>query len=70
MKIEMAMSRKTERAIVRSTCGVKLVDRKNNEELMEMLFLEETSDKMEKVNGVLWSEHVVRRDDDNVLRRH
>ena len=63
----MAISRRTERAMVRSTCGVKLVDRKNNEELMEMMGLEETLDKMAKVNGVLRHEHVVRRDDDNVL---
>ena len=34
-----------------------------------MLGLEETLDKMAKVNGVLWYEHVVRRDDDNVLKK-
>ena len=50
----MAISRRTERAMVRSVCGVKLVDRKNNEELIEMLDLEETLDKMAKVNEVLW----------------
>ena len=49
----MAISRRTERAMVRSMCGVKLVDRKNNEELMEKLGLEETLDKMAKANGVL-----------------
>ena len=65
----MAISRRTERAMVRSMCGVKLVDRKNNEELTEMLGLEETLDKMAKVNGVLWYEHVVRRDDNNVLKK-
>ena len=35
---------------------------------MEMLSLKETFDKMAKVNGVLWYEHVVRRDQDNVLK--
>ena len=55
----MAISRRTERAMVRSMCGVKLVDKKNNEELMEMLALEETLDKIAKVNRVLWYEHVV-----------
>ena len=35
-----------------------------------MLDMEETLDKMSKVNGVLWYGHVVRRDDDNVQRRH
>ena len=65
----MAISRRTERAMVRSMCGVKLVDRKINEELMETLGLKETLDKMAKVNGVLWYEHVVRRDDDHVLKK-
>ena len=36
---ETAILRRTERAMVRSMCGVKLVDRKNTEELMEMLSL-------------------------------
>ena len=44
------------------------MDRKNNEEFVEMLGLKETFDKMAKVNGVLWYERVVRRDDDNVLK--
>ena len=43
---EMAILRRTERAMVRSMCGVKLVDRKNVEELMEMLSLKETLDRM------------------------
>ena len=36
---------------------------------MKMLGLEEILDKMAKVNGVLWYGHVVRRDDDNVLKK-
>ena len=68
MMFEMAISRRMERATVRSMFGVKLVDRKNNEELIKMLSLEETFDKKAKVNGVLWYEHVVRRDDDNILK--
>ena len=45
------------------------MDRKNNEKLMEILGLKKTFDKMTKVNGVLWYEHVVRRDDDNILKK-
>ena len=44
---------RTERVMVRSMRGVKSVDR-NNEELMEMLGLKETSDEMAKANGVSW----------------
>ena len=65
----MVILRKTEIAMVRSMCGVKLVDRKDMEELMEMLDLKETLDKMAKANGVKWYGHVIRRDDDNILKK-
>ena len=64
---EMAISRRTNRSIVRSMCGVKLVDRKNMEDLMEMLGLKETLDRMAQVNGVKWYGQVIRRYDDNIL---
>ena len=66
---EVAILRRAERAMVRSMCGVKLVDRKNMEELMEMLGLKETLDRMAKANGVSWYGHVIRRDDDNILKK-
>ena len=47
---EMVILRRTERAMVRSMCGVKQVDRKNTEELMKMLGLKETLDRMAKAN--------------------
>ena len=50
-------------------CAVNLVNRKNNEELMKMLGLEEILDKMAKIRGVLWHGQVVRSDDDNVLKK-
>ena len=62
----MAISGRTESAMLRSMCAVKLVDRQNNEELMKM---EEILDKMAKINEVLWHGQVVRRDDDNVLKK-
>ena len=43
---------KTGRAMVRSMCGVKLVDRKNTEDLMKMLGLKEILDNMVQANGV------------------
>ena len=68
-KSEMAILRRTERAMVRSISGVKLVDRKKMEELMEMLGLKETLDRMAKANGVRWYEHVIRRDDNNIRKK-
>ena len=65
----MTILRKTEKALVRLICRVKLVDRKNSEELMEMLGLKETLDEITKVNGVMWYRHMVSRDDESILRR-
>ena len=66
---EMSILRRTERAMVRSMCGVKLVDRKNMEELMEMLGLKEMLDRMAKANRVRWYGHVIRRNDGNILKK-
>ena len=65
---EMAILSRSERAMVRSICGLKLVDRKNTEELTEMLGLKKTLDRMAKANGVRWYGHVIRRDDNNILK--
>ena len=65
----MIILRKTERAMVRSMGGVKLVDSKNTEDLMKMLGLKKTSDKMEQANGVRWYGHVVRRDEESTFKK-
>ena len=65
---EKAFLRRTERAIVRAMCGQKMVDRKTTEEQMDMLELKETIDRLATANGVRWYGHVLRRDDDSVLR--
>ena len=66
---EMAILRKTERAIVRAMCGAKLMEKKRSEDLMEMLGLKEMVVEMAKANGVRWYGHVLRRDDGHVLRK-
>ena len=48
---------------VRSESG-----RKTTEEQMDMLGLKETIDRFATANGVRWYGHVLRRDDDSVLR--
>ena len=60
---------RTERAMMRSMCGAKPVDRKKMEKLMEMKGLKETLDRMEKANGVRWYGPVIRRNDDNILKK-
>ena len=49
----MTILRKTDRAMVRLMCGVKLVDRKKMEEVIEILGLKETLDRMAKANRVI-----------------
>ena len=51
---EVAILRRTERAMVRAMCGAKLMEKKRTEGLMEMLGLEEIVVHMAKVNGVRW----------------
>ena len=65
---EKAILRRTERAMVRAMYGQKVVDRKTTEEQMDMLGLKETVDRLATANGVRWYGHVLRRDDDSVLR--
>ena len=53
---------------MRAMCGQKVVDRKMTEEQMDMLGLKESINLLATANGVRWYEHVLRRDDDSVLR--
>ena len=66
---EMMILRRTERAMVRSLCSVKLVDETNIEDLMKMRGLKETLDKMAQANGVRWYGHVVKRDEESILKK-
>ena len=67
---EMAILRRTERAMVRAMCGAKLMEKKRTEDLMEMLGLKETVVQMAEANdGVRWYVHVLRRDDGHALRK-
>ena len=65
---DIAILRRTERALVRSMCGIKLPDRKKNDDLMEMLGLEESVERLVKAFGVRWYGHVLRRDELHPLR--
>ena len=50
-------------------CGVKTMEKKRTEDLIEMLGLKETLVQMAKANGVRWYKHVLRRDDGHVMRK-
>ena len=63
---EMAILR-TERAKIRAMFGVKLLDRRNSEQLMDMLGVEESLDRMAKANSMRWYGHVLRKEDEIVM---
>ena len=65
---EKAILRRTERAMVRAMCGQKVVDRETTKKQMDMLGLKETIDRLATANEIRWYGHVLRRDDDSVLR--
>jgi len=44
------------------------MDRKNTKELMSVLGLQDTVDKLATANGVRWYGHLLRNDEDGVLR--
>ena len=54
--------------MMRAMCGQKAVDRKVTAEQMDMLGLRETIDQLATANDVRWYRHVLRRDDNSVLR--
>ena len=64
---EMAILRRTERAMIWAMCGVKLLDQRNSEELMDMLVIKESLDRMAKASNMRCYGHVLRKADENVI---
>ena len=63
----MAILKRTERAMIRAMCGVKLLDRRNSEELMDTLGIKESLDRMANASSIRWHGHVLRKEDENVI---
>ena len=51
---ELAILKRTEKEVIRAFLGVKLVEKRSNQELMDLLDLEETLDRIAKANGTRW----------------
>ena len=66
---KVVILRRAKRSMVRAMCGVKLVDKKNTEELIDMLGLKEVADKLARTNSVRWYGHVLRRPEEDVLMK-
>ena len=66
---EIVILQRTERAMVRNMCGVKLMHKKLTKDLMQMLDFNETMDHLAQANSVRWYGNVLRKDKNNFLRR-
>ena len=61
---------RTERAMVRAICRVKLLENFESKSLFDRLGLRNTIEILAKSSGVGWFFLVRRRSEENVLRRH
>ena len=59
-KNEMAILRRTEKAMMKAMCGVEIIE-KGSQELVSLLGLNDTLDGLARASGVRWYEHVLRR---------
>ena len=66
---KVAILRKAERSMVRAMSSVQLMDKRNRKELMDMLGLKETADKLARANGVRWHGHILRKPEEDVLMK-
>ena len=67
---KMAIFEKTEKAMMRAMCGVKMIEKRRSQELNEFPGLKDTLDELARASGIRWyGQHVLRRDNGDVLRR-
>ena len=65
----MAILIRTEKAIMKAMCGVKLIKKRRSQELKSLLGLKNTLDGLARASEVQWYEHVLRRNNGDILRR-
>ena len=64
----MAILRRTERAMIRAMRGVKLLDQRNSEELMDMLGIKESLDRMAKASSIPWYGYVLKKEENVIVK--
>ena len=65
---EMAILRRNEKAMTRAKRGVKIIENRS-QKLISLLGLKNTLDGLARASGMQWYGHVLRRDNDDDLRR-
>ena len=63
----MAILKRTEEAMIKAMCGVKLIKKRWSQELMNLLGLKDTLDEPARAGKVRWYEHVLRKDSDELF---
>ena len=58
---EMVILRRTEKAMTRAMCGVKLIGKKKSRELTSLLGLKDTLDGLARASRVQWCGHVFQK---------
>ena len=66
---EMAILRRTEKAMMRAMWGVKIIKKRRSQELVSLLGLKDSLNGLARASGVRWYVHAVRRDNGDILRR-
>ena len=64
----MIILRRTERAMIRAECGEKPLDRRNSEELIDMLRIMESLHRMAKASSTRWYGHVLKEDENAIVK--
>ena len=57
----MAILRRTEKAMIRAMCGVKMIEKRRSQKLMSLLGLKDTLNGLVRASGVRRYGHVLRR---------
>ena len=60
---------RTKKAMMRAMCKVKVIENRTSKELMSLLSLKNTLDRLARASQVRWYGHVLKRDNGDVLRR-
>ena len=60
-KNEMAILRRTKKAMMRAMCGVKLIEKRRGRELSNFLGLKDILDGLARVSGAQWHGHVLKK---------
>ena len=53
--------------MIRAIRGVKMLDQRNSEELMDKLGIKQSLDRMAKASSMRWYGHVLKKEDENVI---